>query len=286
MAGNRALELLTGESSGHAFAMTWAPPAALRALTWDSGVESEPEALATVASALSLDLAFVPASVDWAAEAAWRLAEDGIAVGWIVDGPFGRVAAQLGWEPALAMTASRPGELAARLDEALHESLEDARNGLSAGAEVLLVADELAGASGWLVSPDYALDALIPCYRRIVVEWQDRGPAAFHSDGDVRAVMPALSSAGFAGIHLGLPGSAGLQALVAGAAASGLCAIGGIGVQELHEHGARHTGERAADLARLGRIIIADDGGMSAGEELAAFSAALDVARNALLHTE
>ena len=47
---------------------------------------------------------------------------------------------------------------------------------------------------GPLVSPDYALEALMPCYRRLAEEARKHGLLpTFHSDGDIRTLVPALA---------------------------------------------------------------------------------------------
>ncbi len=280
MGAEQALALLSGESEGVAAAMTWLPTPALRALTWSSGLEGEPEALEAVASAFGLDLAFVSSGVEWAAEGVARLRSADIAAGWIVPGPFGRVAESLGWSTALRMTTARPGELAYALDEALQSVLDGVRAGIDADAQVVLLADELAGAAGWLVPPDYALEALVPLYRRVAIESESAGlHCVFHSDGDVRALMPALRSCGFDGIHFGSPGAAGTAPAVAAARAAGLCPLGGIETVELTTEGARAAGEHARSLASGGALVLADDGGITTAEEAIAFGAALDAAR-------
>jgi hypothetical protein len=276
----RAVDVLAGTTSGYATGMTWVPTSGLRALTWDSGVENEAEALEAVATALGLDVAAVSSSDAWAGEGVARLHGAGIAAFWIVDGVLTRVAEERGWSAVLRLSATAPGELAVALAEQLHEALIAARAGLEAGADVLLLADELAGTAGWLVSPDFALEALVPCYRRIATEWAGDGRVAvFHSDGDVRALLPSLAGAGFDGVHFGLLGAGQLAASVEAARSAGLCPVGGIEITSLVEAGSRHVGAHAAALVRGGRLLLADDGGMTSAEDVAAFGAALDAAR-------
>lgn len=281
MTDNPLSELLGLAPGAFAGAMTWVPPSALRALTFEVGVENEPESLEAIARAFALDLVFVSASDGWAREAVNRLSDARIAAGWTVDGVLTRVTEQRGWSSVLTDSVTRPGELAYALDESLHEALEDVREGIAAGATVLMCADELAGAAGWLVSPDFALDALMPCYRRIAEEWRG-GVSVFHSDGDIRALMPSLADAGFGGVHLSSPGHTSLSALVEAARSVRLCPLGGLEVRSLIAEGARTCGARAASLARSGALVIADDGGLDSAESVAAFGAALDVARSML----
>jgi hypothetical protein len=121
----------------------------------------------------------------------------------------------------------------------------------------------------------------MPCYRRIAEEWSGGG-AVFHSDGDVRLLLPALSQAGFAGVHLAPGARGGFGAYVDAARRAGLTPLGGIDVRSLLAEGAQAVGERAARSALADGLVIADDGGLSSAEELVAFGASLSAARAAL----
>jgi hypothetical protein len=206
----------------------------------------------------------------------------GVCAAWLVAGVLGRAAERLSWNEVIRSSVAQPGELAFVLDEELHETLESLRAGVAAGAAVLVLADDLAGAAGWIVAPDFALEALLPCYRRAVAEWESPDRASvFHSDGDIRALMGPLKRAGFDGVHLGSPGPAALAPAVGAARFAGLCALGGIETAALVGDGARRAGERAGRLARGNRLIITDDGGMTTAEQVVAFGAALEAARDA-----
>jgi len=281
--GTDVVDILTGRAEGFATALTWVPVSALRALTFNTGVEHEAEALEAVASALGVDLVFVPVQEPWIAEAFSLLATEGKGRGCIVDGVLGRLAEKIGWSELLRSSASTPGSLAIGLDACLHDALEALRDGLSASAEVVMIADELAGAAGWIVSPDFAFDALVPCYRRLVQECAGSAAATiFHSDGDVRALMPGLRRAGFDGMHFGSPGAASLDALFSAARSAGLTPMGGIEARALMRDGGRLVGEVAAQVAFGGPAIVCDDGGMTTAEDVAAYGVALETARRLL----
>jgi len=273
----RAVSVLRGVTDEHAYALTWVPSEALRVLTWQERDADAAQTLAAVALALHLDAVVVPAGVPWASAAVEHLLAADVAALWAVDGVLGRAAHRLGWTEALRLSAASPGTLASVIAEALHEALDEARAGVAAGASALLVADELASDAGWLVSPDFALEALVPCYRQLAAagDW----PSAFHSDGDVRALYPALAHAGFAAVHIaaGEPGQT--AAAFRATRAAGLVPMGGIAARALFAEGARATGAGAAQFAAGGPAVICDDGGMTSAEELAAFSSALDAAR-------
>jgi hypothetical protein len=252
---------------------------ALRTLTWQ-GADADPaETLAAVAAALELDAAVVPAHEPWAADAVEQLARADVAAIWTVGGMLSGVARRMGWTEALKRSATQPGALAAPIAEALHDSLEAARAGVSAGAQALLVADELATGTGWLLSPDFALEALMPGYRQLarVGSW----PAGFHSDGDIRALYPALKAAGYSAVHVATSGAGATTAAFSAARSHGLVPMGGIEARALFAEGARSIGSAAGLLAAGGPAVLCDDGGMTSGEELAAYSSALDAARKA-----
>jgi len=258
----------------------WLPPDLLDRVADESGVSDRALAHATAATSLGVDLAFVDSDGDSAVAEVDALHEADIATVWAVPGVFGRICENLGWTEALRLTVADPGALAVRLDEALHEALEAARRGPLAGADALLVADELAGASGPLLPPDYALDALVPCYHRLAAEAVLSGlPALFHSDGDVRVLFPSISRAGFSAVHLAGLSPAQFAVDAAAARNAGLVVLGGLSAPAALGV-SRDAGARVgAFAASLGGVIVCDDGGITTLEELAGVQVALEAAR-------
>lgn len=279
MSRERAIGALRGQTAGLVTGVSWVPDQALEALVSGTGAHGPAESLEAVVRALELDFAFVPAQEPWAADALAAMHAADAAVVWAVPGVFGRVAEKVGWSEALKASVAEPGVLAGPLAQALHDVSEAVRAGIAAGADVMLVADELAGAAGPLVSPDFALDALVPCYEHVVATARAADvPTALHSDGDTRALMPALRRAGLAAVHLGGLGAETFEASLNAARAVGLVVFGGIEVATLLE-GARHAGERAARWAGGGGLVVCDDGGFTLPEEVAAYATALEAAR-------
>lgn len=279
MSRARVMAALAGEPV-RALGLAWVSPGAVRQLTFERGIENDAEGLAAVASAFGVDLAFVDASAPWAAEAVRLLHSEDIAAAWAVSGALSRVASHLGWTETMKASAGEPGVLAYALDTALHELLQETRTANLGGADVLVVADELASTAGWLVSPDFVLDALIPCYARVASEWGE-APAVFHSDGDVRALYLPLRRAGFAGVHLALADQAHTALAAKAARAAGLVPLGGVRALGLRAEGARRSAEVAHALAVDAPFVVTDDGGMTSAEELAAYGAVLDGVRAA-----
>lgn len=277
MSAGSAVAALRGEPVV-AFAGMWLPHSVLRAVVAEDRVERLPDALAAAAQALSLDMMLVPAEEPWATDAVHCLRSAGIGSLWAVSGMLGRVAEREGWEATLRSTASAPGGLAFGLDEALHEALVSTRLGRSAGADALLVADDLAGSSGWLVSPDFALEVLVPNYGRIVREWGSERPAVFHSDGDVRVIMPAIRRHGFGAMHFASLGPEELRTSFRAARELGLCPMGGLDLASLRSAGPAAGGIDAVTLAAGGPAVLADDGGMTTPEDVTNLAAAVQAA--------
>jgi hypothetical protein len=72
------------------------------------------------------------------------------------------------------------------------------RRGVAAGAPVVLIADDLAGGSGWIVEPEFAREIVTPLLGELAEFARGLGAiAVFHSDGDVHELYPQLVLEGF-----------------------------------------------------------------------------------------
>lgn len=274
---SRALAVIRG-NTGFASGVTWVPGEVLDEAFPEAKRGTRGAALAAICSATSLDLAFIPAQEPWAEEAVQLLSQGGTASAWAISGVFGRVAERLGWPEALRLSVTDPAQLLHLLDEALHDVLLEARAGLAAGADLLVLADDLAAAAGWLMAPDFVLDSLVPCYRRVAGETLTAGaPWVFHSDGDIRAIYPVLAKVGFAAVHVG--GDADVPAAMSAAETSGLAVLGGLRVRELVSKGLRSSAEELASLSAIHPLVVCDDGGISSTDDLWAYLAAVEEAQ-------
>ena len=79
---------------------------------------------------------------------------------------------------------------------------------VSLGAEVIVMGDDAAHRDAPMISPRLWRTLVLPHHRRIVAALPV--PVIWHSDGDVRSLLPMAVEAGFAGFH-GLEPAAGLQ---------------------------------------------------------------------------
>ncbi len=263
--------------------MTYVPAMVLTGITWGAGHSGIP-LVDAACSAMAPDFVFVTAEEPWSARAAHLLAEQGVAVMWSVTGPFGRAADRLGWSEVLRLSAHRQSVFADVLDEGLPAIRTEVRSGLDLGVTAVVIADDLAAASGPLLAPDIALTEIVPRCAVAVDPAAGRGvPTVFHSDGDVRPLLTALVGAGFSAVHPGGLDSDDLAAHLTAARNSGLVTLGGLPASALRSGPApTEQAVTAALIASLqGGLLVADDGGISTTNELSAFVSALAAVRGA-----
>jgi uroporphyrinogen decarboxylase len=245
-----------------------------------SPLTSDPaEALAQATEGLDVDFAFVQADEPWAPDAVAALRRRRLGSLWGVDGPLWPVLRARGLGETLKATAWDPAGLDPALEEVTAGTQDTILAGSECGADAIVIADDVAGSSGPLVSPDYFNEHLVPRYALLVATAASVGMrSVFHSDGDVRAFLPGVARAGFIGVH----GGGGMsqesfERLLQLTREQGLALIGGIDAGLLGEgtDAASRMGTRAAVLASAGGLLIADDGGISTPEQFAGLAVAL-----------
>ena len=259
--------------------VTFVPPEALPGSAPGADVAS---ALARAYSDARLDFAFVPSWEQWAPELAERLRVAGIAVLWAVPGVFTPALSSTGHSAGLRAIGRDPDALTPALAAAETVMLRALAEGIAHHADAIVVADDLAGASGPLASPEYLVDNVLPRLARAAAAARSEHlPAVLHSDGDVSAMLRAVTRAGFAGVHLAGVGEDALGRLFGRARSAGIVVLGGLGVQALSHGlaGGVRAGARIAMLARSGPLLVADDGGITTPKEYAALLAGLSSAR-------
>ena len=237
--------------------------------------------LAAVCRREHLDFAFVPAHEPWAERAVSLLADFGVGGAWVVDGVLWPALGERGPARGLREAAGVANELGPALDRALQRALEEGGRGLDAGAAALVVADDMAGASGPLVGPAFLSQDVFPRLARVAEAARGAGvPAILHCDGDARLLMEAAAEAGFTAIHGDAGGAGGLDDSFAAARAAGLAFIGGVPTAELSgKAGPLPARWRARTLANGSGLLLADDGGITTADEMAALLAILRASR-------
>lgn len=240
--------------------------------------EDPAEMLVATAVDLGVDFAFVTADTRWAKDAATGLSAHGIAVAWVVDGQLWPVLRESGIQEGLKATAWDPGSLDAGLDAEGVRAQDQVLLGAALGVDAIVIADDLAGASGPLVAPDFFNERLVPRYALLVATAASGGSRTIlHSDGDMRVFLSGIARAGFIGIHGGGGlGQEGSERLLVEMRDHGLALLGGIDTSLLQADpdAAVRAGTRAGMLASVGGLLICDDGGLSTPEEIAALATA------------
>lgn len=240
--------------------------------------------LAEACLRLGASFAFVPAEAAWAAEAIDALAGEGVAPVAVLSGPLWPLLGERGIAEGLRSTLTHPEEFGPDLDLRLDTLVTDVARVAGLGARAIVLAEDLAGSQGPLVAPDFAIGELLPRYERVVRAARSLGmPAVFHSDGDLRALLPAIARAGFVAVHTG--GGLGIDAferLFWAARDAGLAVVGGLVTDDLaNPVRAEALGSRIGVLAQAGGLFVADDGGITTAEEVASLVTALAAARAA-----
>jgi len=264
------------------------------------------------------DFAAVP-GVPWLREVAYWSSRD-LFVWALVDGPWQGLAGALGWSQAIMLLAGAtagdhhtgrgdpsagacgadrwagpggefPVEVEGLLFLQLDRVLAQVGQALEAGADGIVLGEDVAYTDGLLLSPRLIREHLWPLWREVVDRCGavrtlrgERPLLVFHSDGRVEPLIPVIREAGFDGLH-SLEPEAGMDAAALVTAYRGrLGLLGGLSV-DLLSRGTREEVEREAvrlaRAAREGGLVVGCSSGLlpegvSAANLLAAYRA-LDV---------
>ncbi len=129
-----------------------------------------------------------------------------------VQGPLNSILEQVGWPNLSRLIVKSPRETEKLMYELVSNCLPQINTALDCGCDGIIIADDLAGNQGLLVSPAFLEKYYFPLIAALLAELNCKNvPFLFHSDGNVSAVVPRLSQIGFWGIQ-SLQPSAGLRA--------------------------------------------------------------------------
>jgi uroporphyrinogen decarboxylase len=129
-----------------------------------------------------------------------------------IGGPVSMLDEMFGMEDYLVYCLTNPAEIRNIGEKVMEFEVAKAKLFIDAGAEAILIADDIAFNSGCLLPP-YAMQELVyPLYRIALGEIKRHKdvPVVFHSDGDLRLCMDELADCGFDGLHSIQP-SAGMD---------------------------------------------------------------------------
>lgn len=121
----------------------------------------------------------------------------GLAAGAVVSGPWQRWTAETGWETALRQLGGGGPATRGAMEQAAEQARREAGAALDSGADMILLADDLAHAGGPFFDPRQFEEYLLPFYLSLCQGFRDV-PVGFHADGNVGRLLPFLGRAGFA----------------------------------------------------------------------------------------
>jgi uroporphyrinogen decarboxylase len=199
----------------------------------------------------------------------WR-SESDLFVFALIDGPFSAAAKAWGWEQALVRLTRLTPDVPRFMAEAVVEQAEFVQHLAEAGADGILLGDDIAYRRSVYVRPEALRVSYFPYLTALVDSCQRAGlPAIFHSDGNLWEVLDDLLAAGINGIQ-GLEPAAGMS--LAGTrerVGPQLCLWGNVDVGWLAQP--RPAAEISAEVQRLlaplagTPVILGTSGGLMAG---------------------
>jgi hypothetical protein len=119
-----------------------------------------------------------------------------------LDGPIAGLIEAVGFLKAMLSTKNNPSlfsEIAAAWVSLTEKIVEQAK---ISGFQAIAITDDIAGNQGLFFSQDYFQEEVWPIYKTIIETIKGQGLAAFfHSDGDIRKIIPLLIEGGFDCLH-------------------------------------------------------------------------------------
>ena len=188
----------------------------------------------------------------------------------LIDGPFSAAAKAWGWRQAMIRLTQGPPDVLRFMAEAVVEQAEFVQRLAAAGADGILLGDDIAYRRNVYVRPEALRVSYFPYLTALVDTCQRAGlPVVFHSDGNLWEILDDLLAAGINGIQ-GLEPAAGMS--LAGARARvgpELCLWGNVDVGWLAQP--RPAEEITQEVSRLlaplagTPVILGTSGGLMAG---------------------
>lgn len=129
-----------------------------------------------------------------------------------IGGPVTQLDEMFGMEDYMVYCMTNTAEMGYIGERVMEFEVEKAKLFLDSGAHAILMGDDIAFNSGLLLPPRIMEEIVYPLHKAAVREikrYKDV-PVFLHSDGDIRAALPAIVDSGFDGLH-SLQPSAGVD---------------------------------------------------------------------------
>lgn len=191
----------------------------------------------------------------------------------LIDGPFSAAARAWGWEQALVRFTRGDPDLPAFMADAVLDLEEMLSEVAAAGADGVIIGDDIAYRRGPYVKPEHLRRHYFPYLSLLALAAQDRGlPAVFHSDGNLWPVWDQIVQTPIAGVQGLDPMSAMSLALARERSSPRLCLWGNLDLGWLaqpHDEAAirRHLHDLLTPVAGT-PVIFGTTGGLMPGLSL------------------
>lgn len=127
--------------------------------------------------------------------------EERFLIGWL-NGPVSGLIQQQGFIPAMLILRKETARFSSLAETILNQFEEKVKQARDHGMNALALADDIAGDRGLFFSTEFFLEVVEPIYKRIARMIKESGLYAFfHSDGDVRKIVPSLIQASYDCLH-------------------------------------------------------------------------------------
>ncbi|MCR6544635.1 uroporphyrinogen decarboxylase family protein [Dehalobacterium formicoaceticum] len=130
----------------------------------------------------------------------WR--QEGYFTMGLYQGPLTMLIKQTDFTQMCYLVVREPKEAAKTMKAIIQDTRGQIDRALKEGCEGVLLADDLAGTDGLMVSPRFLQEYYFPLLADLIAEYgKDQVPFLFHSDGQVLDLVPMLKNTGFRGIQ-------------------------------------------------------------------------------------
>ena len=175
-----------------------------------------------------------------------------------VNGMFQLAYMIIGFEKYMLWSVEHPDVIDAFSEELMKLGIEVAKKFIDAGADGILIGDDLCYNSGPFMSREFFAATIFPRYRKMVEairEYSDV-PVVLHCDGDINPIVSELVECGFDGLQA-LQSSAGVDiGEIKKKYGQRICLWGNIDIEQCLAHGdekhIRQTVRRTIDAASHG----------------------------------
>ncbi len=174
------------------------------------GLEQTQESLITLSASIGADICFLsytspvqslPVNSGEMSLLIKKAHASGLVCGVTVDGPFERTVREHGFMEVIKWFC-KPDRLVEQLEKNAALATTELEAADNAGADLLLLCDDIAYTQGLYFSPGQFRSILLPLYRRLRNSISSDKLMGFHSDGNIESIIISLIQEGYSALSL------------------------------------------------------------------------------------